>query len=172
MHMFLVQKATCLHNNIFCQAQATANIEGITATRHAHQQAISRTQGYGVEFHAGIFHAFVTVGKGFQLTVVSSNHGQHFVFMQMFEHGHCKSRAFVGVSTSADFVNQHQIPTLHFAQNANQISHMCRESTQALLNTLFITNIRIHCTEHRQLCTTCGNEHTGLRHQSEKTNCF
>ena len=172
MHMLLVQEASCLHNNIFCQTKASTNIEGITATRHAHQQTISGTQRNRVKFYAGIFHTFVTVSKSFQFTVVSSNHCQHFVFMQMFKHRHCKSSTFVGVSTSADFVNKHQVPTLHFAQNANQISHMCGEGTQALFNALFITNIRINRTEHRQLRTACRDEHTGLRHQSEKTNCF
>ena len=43
------------------------------------------------------------------------------------------------------------------------------EGRQALLNALLVTNIRINCTEHRQLRTARRNEQANLRHQRKHT---
>ena len=43
------------------------------------------------------------------------------------------------------------------------------EGRQALLNALLVANIRINCTEHRQLRTACRNEQANLRHQRKHT---
>ena len=107
--MLLVQQLAGILDNILSQTQTAADIEGITASRHAHQQAIGRTQRYRVKLHAGIFHALVTVGKGFQLAVVGCYHRQHALLMQVLQHRHSQRSALVRVRTGTDFVNQHKI---------------------------------------------------------------
>ena len=110
--MLLIQQLAGILDNILSQAQTAADVEGITAARHAHQQAIGRTQRYWVKLHAGIFHALVTVGKGFQLAVVGCHHRQHALLMQVLQHRHSQRRAFIRIRTGTDFVNQHQISCL------------------------------------------------------------
>ena len=107
--MLLVQQLAGILDNILSQAQTAADVEGITAARNAHQQAIGRTQRHGVKLHAGVFHALVTVGKGFQLAVVRCHHRQHALLMQVLQHRHSQRSAFVRVGAGADFINQHQI---------------------------------------------------------------
>ena len=107
--MLLIQQLAGILDNILSQTQAAADIEGITASRHTHQQAIGRTQRHGVKFHAGIFHTLVTVGKGFQLAVVGCYHRQHALLMQVLQHRHSQRSALVRVRAGTDFINQHQI---------------------------------------------------------------
>ena len=119
MHMFLVQKLACVLNNILRKAQTAADVEGITAAGHAHQQAVRRPQRYRVKLHAGVFHTLVTISKGFQLAVVRRHHRQHTLLMQMLQHRHRQCGTLIRVSTCTNFVNKHQISCFYLTQNAD-----------------------------------------------------
>ena len=117
--MLLIQQLARLLNNVLCQAQSATDIEGITAAGHAHEQTIGGSQRYRVKLHAGILHPLVTISEGLELAIVRGHHGQHLFLMQMLQHAHGQRRTLVRVSAGADFVDEHQIASLHFIQNAD-----------------------------------------------------
>ena len=57
------------------QAKAAGNGKGVAYAGHADQQTVCRAQGFGVEFAAGVFHAWRPQGIAFQFLVVGCRDG-------------------------------------------------------------------------------------------------
>ena len=106
------------------QTEALGNIESIAAARHTHQQTVGRAQGLGVELHAGVFHAFMFVGKGLELAVVGRHDGQDMSVVQILDHGHGESRAFGRIGPDTDFVDEDEVPVACCGQDGNHVLHM------------------------------------------------
>ena len=58
---------------------------------------------------------------------------------------------------------------IHVPEEGDDVGHMRRKGTQALLNTLLVPDVGEHIVEHRQLAAVQGGDmKPGLSHQGEK----
>ena len=71
--------------------------------------------------------------------------------MHIRENGDRESGTLCGIGPGSQLVKQHQRLFVHFFQERNDIGHVGGEGTQALLDALFIPDIRVYLTENGKL---------------------
>ena len=147
-------------------------MEGVAAARHPHQEAVGREQRFGIEFDAGVFHALAAEGERLELAVVGRHDGPDPFAVQVVQDGHGQGRPFVRVRPGTDLIHQDQLAGPHFAQDGNEVFHMAGKRTQALLNTLFIPDVRVDGPENRQLRCRHRQKKSRLRHEGENPRRF
>ena len=91
----------------------------------------------------------------------------------MGQNRNCKCGTFRRICTGSKFIKENQLTFIYFLKERDNIGHMRRECTKALLNTLFISDIGKHVVKDSQF-TSIGsrNVETCLPHSSEKPHGF
>ena len=70
--------------------------------------------------------------------------------MEGGENGNCQSRALCGVCAGAQLIKEHQGIFIRFFNKMHHIGHVGGEGTEALLNALFIPDIRVNFLENAE----------------------
>ena len=93
--------------------------------------------------------------------------------MKMGQNRNCKCGTFRRICTGSKFIKENQRTFIYFLKERDNIGHMRRECTKALLNTLFISDICINLMKYSQFTAVSGrNVKSGLSHQTEQADRF
>ena len=159
---------SCAIDDVILQAQTFGNGKSVTFPGNPDEQTISGTQCFHIKFTAGIFYPFCGKGVYLQFAVMGGNSSTDFPVMEIRNNSHSQCGAFRRICTCTQFVEQHQRMVCHIFQNLDDICHVRRESTQALLNALFIPDVRENFIKHCQLGMVVGRDmQTCLPHKGE-----
>ena len=137
-------------NDEIRQPQLSGNGEGVAFSRHTDQQPVGGPQGLHVKFAGGVFHPGSGQGVHLQLAVVGGGHGADSLFLQIVQDGDGQGRAFGGVRSGAQLVEQHQAVTVSFFNEGHHIGHVGGEGTQRLLDALLVADVRVYFGENRK----------------------
>ena len=167
--VLLAQPLLRVLDDIVRQPQLAGDGKCITLPGNPDEQPIGRTQAFDVELTACIFHA----GRGervyFQFAVMRGCHSADIAAVQMGQDGNGKRRPLGRVCPGAQLIEEDEGALIYLFQERNNICHMRGKCTQALLNALLVTDIRIDLMEHCQLRTVaCRDVEPCLSHQSEE----
>ena len=93
--------------------------------------------------------------------------------MKIGQNRNCKCGTFRRICTGSKFIKENQRTFIYFLKERDNIGHMRRECTKALLNTLFISDICINLMKYSQFTAVSGrNVKSGLSHQTEQADRF
>ena len=132
------------------QPQLSGNGKGIALAGNADEQPVGGRERIHIELTGSILHAVCGQGVNLQFAVVGCCHGANLHVVQVIENGHGQSGTFHRIGTGAQLIEQHQRADIGFFQNGYDIGHMRGEGTEALLNTLLISDIGINLIKHGQ----------------------
>ena len=86
--------------------------------------AIGRPQGLGVELDARVHDAGRVEGEGLQLGVVRRCRDEDVASEERLEHGHRERRAFVGIRSRADLVEEREVTRLRVGEGGDDVAQM------------------------------------------------
>ena len=104
---------------------------------------------------------------------MSGSHGADSTSVQIGENGDGQCGSFGRIRSGSKLIKQNQRILIYIMQERDNICHMRREGTQALLNALLISDICIDLFKHCQFRTVSGRDvKAGLSHQGKKSYGF
>ena len=158
-----------LLNDFLGKPQFPGDGEGIALAGDADQQVIGGAQALHIKLAACVLHSRSGQSVHLQLAVVGGGHGPDPPPVEAVQDCDGQSRPFRGISPGAQLVKEHQGMFIHVPEEGDDVGHMRRKSTQALLNALLVPDVGEHIVEHRQLAAVQGGDmKPGLSHQGEK----
>ena len=84
-------------------------------------------------------------------------------------YAHGKRRAFAGIRTRTQLVEQHKRMLRDLAEYLYDVPYMRGECRKALFDALFVADVAVHAVEHGHFSALCRHIHSGQRHAHEKS---
>ena len=100
-------------------------------------------------------------------------HRRYIPAVQIVKDGDGKRRPLCGVGPRPQLVKEGQCLFVGTFEDIDSIYHMRGKGAEALLDTLFISDIGVDLLVHPQVgMVICRNVHARLPHQCKKSHCF
>ena len=165
-----IHAVLCVLNDAGTQPKFLGDGERIALARNAQEKPIGRAQCRDIKLAAGIFHIRCLQGIKFEFTVVGRGHDNTVTAVQICEDRCGQSGTFHRIRSGTKLIKQNQTVLIGFVQDGDRIDHVGRESTQTLLNALFVANVCVDFLKDSKAgAIKCRNMQTRLSHQCKKS---
>ena len=101
--------------------------------------------------------------------MVSGGNGHNVPVAQVAEDGLGKGGSFLGVSTGAQLVYEHQGMGRYPVQDAAQVLDVGTEGGQGLFNALLVADVGVDAVQQREFGHFGGDVQAGMGHQGQET---